>query len=79
MKFFNDVVDLGDHLDPWLQQALNILILIHIAAFFLMIGVIVYSYITSPADAFKKEVERLGKEALAAQNKKAQWRFIVGE
>jgi|LakMenEpi03Aug12_release.lakeMendotaPanAssembly.Ray.scaffolds.fasta_scaffold4399805_1 hypothetical protein len=72
MKFFNDVVDLGDHLDPWLQQALNILILIHIGAFFLMLGVIIYSYMTSPADAFKKEVERLGKEALEAKSKKTQ-------
>jgi predicted negative regulator of RcsB-dependent stress response len=63
MKFFNDVVDLGDHLDPWLQEALNWLIVIHIIAFFLMIGVVVYSYFNSPADAFKKEVERLGKEA----------------
>lgn len=63
MKFFNDVVDLGNHLDPWLQEALNWLIFIHIIAFFLMIGVIVYSYCTSPADAFKREIERLGKEA----------------
>ena len=73
MKFFNDVVDIGDHLDPWLQEALNILVVVHIIAFFLMVGVIIYSYAVSPADAFKREVERLGREAMdEAKSKKTQ-------
>jgi hypothetical protein len=63
MKFFNDIVDIGDHIDPWLMSALNTLVLVHLLAFFVMIILIAWSWSRTPEDAFKKEVERLSKEA----------------
>lgn len=55
MRFFNDIIDIGQ-LDPWLMSALNLLVGIHILAFFIMLFLIIYSWVTQPEDAFRKEV-----------------------
>jgi hypothetical protein len=45
------------------MSALNTLVLVHLLAFFVMIILIAWSWSRTPEDAFKKEVERLSKEA----------------
>jgi|LakMenE01Jun11ns_1017448.scaffolds.fasta_scaffold9097573_1 hypothetical protein len=44
MRIFNDVIDLGSNMDPTLLTILNALVYIHIAAFFAMIILIVWSW-----------------------------------
>lgn len=63
MRFFNDIIDLGDSLDPWLMSCLNVLVTIHLVAFLFMVCLISYSWYQNPDWVFKNEVERMAKEA----------------
>ena len=74
MRIFNDVIDLGSNIDPTLLTILNALVYVHIAAFFAMIIMIVWSWNQSPTDTFQKEVDRLSREARAeVESKKSKW------
>ena len=69
MLIFNNLIDIGSDLDPTILLALNVLVIIHLLAFFGLIVVVIQNLRKTDQTIFIEQVKNLEKNL---ENKKKQ-------
>jgi hypothetical protein len=69
MLIFNNLIDIGSDLDPTILLALNVLVIIHLLAFFGLMVVVIQNLRKTDQTIFIEQVKNLEKNL---ENKKKQ-------
>ena len=69
MLLFNNLIDIGSDLDPTILLALNVLVIIHLLAFFGLMVVVIQNLRKTDQTIFIEQVKNLEKNL---ENKKKQ-------